>query len=334
MFVQFTELAIDEAIFQPFPSEIVFQNFKANEPCELPLVLKNNDKVPRLVKVTQAETPYFSLVAPSNASSKVSPGLSLTFRVVFQPDEHKDYNHEVVVVTERERFLIPVRAIGPRAVLDFPDELGFTNCPVNYPSKRVILVRNIGNREARFRVWCEEPWSLALSSGQLKENESLQLEVSFSPASLGDHQGSLFVQYDTGELTHTRLFGTAEEVNIRVDKTSLRLESTYIGRTSYKQITLTNRSNIIANFKWSNFASQQQEDQQKATYALMPLRFNTTNAFYFRGLKFCMLFYLIYLIFCLLEKFSFIGDISNVPNVKLQLRCFKFAEIPKRLKRG
>ena len=33
-------------------------------------------------------------------------------------------------VTEREKFVVPIQAIGARALLDFPDEINFTSAPV------------------------------------------------------------------------------------------------------------------------------------------------------------------------------------------------------------
>ena len=56
----------------------------------------------------------------------------------------------MVCITEREKFLIPIRALGPRAVLDFPDELHFPTAPVKYASTKTVLVRNVGNCEGKF----------------------------------------------------------------------------------------------------------------------------------------------------------------------------------------
>lgn len=36
---------VEEPLFQPFPSDIVFQNFEPFETYEVPLQLRNNDKV-------------------------------------------------------------------------------------------------------------------------------------------------------------------------------------------------------------------------------------------------------------------------------------------------
>lgn len=43
--LQFSGIDLDQALFQPFPSEIVFQNYTPCEVYEVPLILRNNDKV-------------------------------------------------------------------------------------------------------------------------------------------------------------------------------------------------------------------------------------------------------------------------------------------------
>jgi len=58
----------------------------------------------------------------------------------------------VVCITEREKFVVPIRAIGARAVLDFPDEVVFPAGPVKHSQSRVLLVRNIGNADATFSL--------------------------------------------------------------------------------------------------------------------------------------------------------------------------------------
>lgn len=43
--VQASSVDVDQPMFQPYPSEIVFQNYTASESYEIPLILRNNDKV-------------------------------------------------------------------------------------------------------------------------------------------------------------------------------------------------------------------------------------------------------------------------------------------------
>lgn len=42
---QFSAVDVDQPFFQPYPSEIVFQNYVSSVTYEMPLTLRNNDKV-------------------------------------------------------------------------------------------------------------------------------------------------------------------------------------------------------------------------------------------------------------------------------------------------
>ena len=113
-------------------------------------------QVPRLVKVSQEDSPYFKIISPHNVGHKVGPGLPTTFKIQFTPEEKRDYYHEIVCITEREKFIVPIRAVGSRAILDFPDDVNFQLSPVKYPSTKTLLVRNVGNREAKFTLDAEK----------------------------------------------------------------------------------------------------------------------------------------------------------------------------------
>ncbi len=87
-----TQLVVDEPMFQPYPSEIYFQKFEPFNVYEVPLQLRNNDKVPRLVKVTQVDTPYFKIITDADAHQKVSPGLAVEYKIQFLPEENKVFS--------------------------------------------------------------------------------------------------------------------------------------------------------------------------------------------------------------------------------------------------
>lgn len=82
--------------------------------------------------------------------------MASVFKIRFTPEVNKDYNHELVCMTEREKFVVPVKAIGARAILDFPDEINFGQSPVKHEQEKVILVRNIGNDVAKYCFKVEE----------------------------------------------------------------------------------------------------------------------------------------------------------------------------------
>ena len=49
--------------------------------------------------------------------------MEVCYVVIFEPQEVRAYSAELMVVTEREKFVVPVAAVGHRAVLDFPDQV-------------------------------------------------------------------------------------------------------------------------------------------------------------------------------------------------------------------
>ncbi|NXE09199.1 HYDIN protein, partial [Lophotis ruficrista] len=260
---KFSAVDLDQSLFQPFPSEVVFQSYVPCKVYEVPLILRNNDKVPRLVKVVLESSPYFKLIGPDAVCHKVAPGVPSNFRIVFTPEENKDYFHQLTCITERETFIVPIRAIGARAILDFPDQLDFAVCPVKYSTQKTLLVRNIGNREARYRISTQSPFSADPSIGTLGIGDTMQVTVEFHPLKTGDHSGSLIVHYDTGEDTHTSLRGAAADVNVRLHSKSLTLEKTYLRLANQRSVVIHNRSEIIVHFQWKAFVTQEEEDQQK-----------------------------------------------------------------------
>ena len=75
--------------------------------------------------------------------------MSSFFTIQFKPDAVKDYAHELVCKSEREKFLIPIRCIGSRGLLDFPDYVNLDSCPVKMTREKTLLVRNVGTAVAK-----------------------------------------------------------------------------------------------------------------------------------------------------------------------------------------
>jgi hydrocephalus-inducing protein len=67
----------------------------------------------------------------------------------------------------------------------------------------------------------------------------------------------------SGETLFIALYGAAQDANVRLDKNSLRIESTYISMANQRSVVISNRSNVLAHFRWTQYATQEQEDQQK-----------------------------------------------------------------------
>ncbi|CAF4810740.1 unnamed protein product [Rotaria sp. Silwood1] len=234
-----SKVDIDEPLFQPYPSDITFQKYEPFNTYEVPLLLRNNDKVARVVKVSQVDTPYFTIVAPSNAYQKVAPGVALVFRIQFKPEEQRDYAHEILVATEREKFLIPIRAIGARAILDFPDSITFPTTAV------------------------KKPFHVSPENGLLPVGESMQVTIDFNPIVNGEIKDELVIIYDTGEKVYVNVYGVAQDINVRLEKRSVHFENTYLEMINQRTVTLSNRSDQLVHFQWKQYATEREEEQQK-----------------------------------------------------------------------
>lgn len=57
----------------------------------------------------------------------------------------------------------------------------------------------------------------------------------------------MLLKYDTGEEVYINMYGSADDVNIRLEKQILQMDNTYINLVSMKILTLYNRSDIIVN---------------------------------------------------------------------------------------
>ncbi|XP_057890433.1 hydrocephalus-inducing protein homolog [Melospiza georgiana] len=258
---KFSAAAPEQRSFQPCPPEVVFQNYSPGEVCEVPLVLRNRDKVPHLVKVTLKSSPYFQLVGPNDVCRKVPPGLYTTVRILFTPGQRKDYFHQLLCTTENEEFIVPIWAIGGRAILDFPDQLDFSTCPVKYSTQKTLLVHNVGNRPARYELSTQSPFSVTPAMGTLDVGDAVEVAVEFRPLKTGDHCRSLVVHYDTGEDTHTSLHARAVDAHIRLDRNTVTLQKTYITMSNSATVLIHNRSDITARFQWKAVDTEEQEDQ-------------------------------------------------------------------------
>ncbi|XP_064495672.1 hydrocephalus-inducing protein homolog [Pseudopipra pipra] len=265
---KFLSLGRKKTLLEPVPSELVFQNYVLGKVCEMPLLLRNRDKVTRLVKVTMDSSPYFKLVGPNGVCHQIPPGSFCTINILFTPEGSKllflqDHFHQLVCISKREKLTVPIRAIGARPVLDFPDQLDFSLCPVNHSTQKTLLVHNTGNLEACYSLSTESPFTVSPATGTLDVGEAMQVTVEYHPLQTGHHSTSLAVHCDRGEDTHTRLLGKAEDFNIELDKYSLELDKTYLTLSSHRTMVIHNRSNITARFQWKAFATEAEEYQQK-----------------------------------------------------------------------
>ena len=114
--------------------------------------MRNKDRFSRRVKIIQPDSKLFQVLLPTNdnkrdkpeSGTKVAAGMETKFVIRFSPESKIDYKYELIVVTEREKFIVPIIAVGKRAMLDFPDVLDFGSSPVKFNTEKPVIIRNLG----------------------------------------------------------------------------------------------------------------------------------------------------------------------------------------------
>jgi hydrocephalus-inducing protein len=176
-----SSVPLDTPIFLASPSEICFQNYEPFAVYECVISLRNMDTVSRQVKLEPPKSHYFNL-RKSAKSSRIAPGMDAKFTLEFRPQAKIDYNCDLVCSTERESFLIPVRAEGSRPAVDLAADYDFGVVPVNHTSILPILVRNTGSLATNFVVSTSSNlFGVQPSGGILNVGEAVQLVLSVTP---------------------------------------------------------------------------------------------------------------------------------------------------------
>jgi hypothetical protein len=242
---------LDRPLFQPNPPVIQLQGYEPFKTYDVVINFKNVDSFTRRLKLEEIQSPYFKIQgwkSNSLVSEKVAPGMEASFVLKFKPEEKIDYFYDLVCGSEREKFILPIRATGARALFDFPDEISFLDAPVNYKTTKTILVRNIGNKDAKFTIDYSGPFEIVPDNGFLAQGASLQIDISFNSKVTGSFSTKLCLTYDTGESVYAKVLGTAEDALIRLENSSIQMDSTSMGLISYKVVKLINNSDIMVIF--------------------------------------------------------------------------------------
>jgi len=208
---------LDQPLFQPSPPEVVFDAFEPLQHYTTMLTFRNNDNVARRLKVLSPDSSAFTIEQPKQlraAGGKVAPGMEVQFRVHFAPRASQDYSCDLACVTEREKFLVSLRARGPRPCFEFPDAVDFGLQPVRVAAQEAFLLRNTGSKEGRFSLSLPQPFAVKPSDGVLGAGEAMQLLFTFLPEENGTYREELLIEYDSGEQCVAQLSGSSSDVEV------------------------------------------------------------------------------------------------------------------------
>ncbi|XP_071311715.1 hydrocephalus-inducing protein-like [Agelaius tricolor] len=238
------------SVFGVSPRELVFQNVVAHEVSEMVLSIMNKDKIAQMVKVCMESSPYFQLACPSDVYHIVPPGASAPVRIRFSPDENKDYSHELTCIMAKEKIVVPIRAIGARAILDFPAQVDFSECPVKHSTQKTLLVRNVGNRTAHYQLSTQSPFSVVPTAGTLGAGDTMQVTVTFHALTNGEHFGSLCCNTGREIRLPLCLRGKGQGPLVELSSPTLNLGNVFVYTPYVYEVELINKGALDAPFTY------------------------------------------------------------------------------------
>jgi len=265
-----TTVEIEQPLFQPAPKVVIFEDYAPFATHEKKLFFRNNDSVARRIKLVQPGSAFFEMSAPRLASgeplrnSSIAAGMEIYFMVIFKPQEVRDYSWDLVCCTEREKFIVPIRAIGMRPRVTFPDTVDFGFCPVKSAMRKVLLVQNVGAAAAHFTMRSLNKEFTCPGEDMLVEpGASQMIELFLTPPTAEAVEGEYEIEFFKGPKCYIAASGAGKNVSVSLSTPSVALEPSYISLTSQSIVKIRNQSEIPINFKWKSFAKEGDEESER-----------------------------------------------------------------------
>ncbi|VDK86132.1 unnamed protein product [Dibothriocephalus latus] len=242
---------VDIPIFSTNPPAIYAADFKPQAKYVFDIEFRNQDKVPRSVRVDQNDSAYFKIIGRTRSFTKIATGLSAHVRIQFSPEELKDYTHELVCTTDREVFSIPIYCIGRRSSLEGPKSITFVNCPVKQTLEKAISLRNTGESAFEFIAHTFGSLSAYPHKGVIDAGCSFQLLLQYTPKEVGPQCENIYFEAERGDGLCTLARTEAFEVPVTLSESELTQMQTLIGTKCSRSVFIENRSEYSLKFRWT-----------------------------------------------------------------------------------
>ena len=269
-------VSVDEPIFQPEPAQILFEDYEPLQILTKILRLRNRDKVPRRVSIIHPENrlfqvlPYITSTSSKNnheegesANTKVAPGMEVSYLIKFTPEAKSDISYDLTVITEREKFLVPIRGIGCKVNIEYTDYIDFGEVPVKYKIEKPFIIRNVGEKITKWMLKClSNSVTISKKEGILDIGKNEQIICTFCPEKEKNYKEKMILTYD--ETDHViNIFGKSKNDAVDISPKILEMEPAYITLHTEKTVTITNDTGVPIEFVWKQFESKEKEEEAK-----------------------------------------------------------------------
>ncbi|KAK0162784.1 hypothetical protein PV327_006530 [Microctonus hyperodae] len=247
------------------PKEIIFQQFTPGNCYTTTLLISNTSKISQFVKLICQHNETFCVdIKGTTLNIRLAPGMSHVYNLQFNPHEKQDYEHKIDLFGDFGTVTIPIIVLGPRAILEFPDNIIMPETPVNSSSSRSILIRNSGDSTAIFDVFSSSShFLIEPSCGLIKQGESQKFIIDFLASSTGSFTSIIYFKCETGELLKMNVHGNAINCSVHLETDALHMGDTFIGLSSVKSLKIYNNSDHIVKFHWMKHENTTLDNEEK-----------------------------------------------------------------------
>lgn len=196
-------------------------------------------------------------------NTKVAPGMEVSYQIKFTPEAKVDVSYDLIVITEREKFIVPIRGIGCKVMLEFMDRIDFGEVPVKYRIEKPIILRNVGEKITKWMLKCSSSnISVSKKEGILDMGKSEQIICTFSPEEARYYKEQMTLSYDEFEAP-IWIEGCSKNDDVELIPRIIKLEDAYITLHSQYVVELHNKTSVPIEFVWKQHPSKEKEDEIK-----------------------------------------------------------------------
>ena len=147
-----------ENAFSIEPQEVIFKDYQSGSIYQIDLKILNRTQLLPSFKYIPPVTEFFtikSVIYPKKDSSLIAPGMYAKMQVLFYAQTMDNFEDEIIIMTEKIAFKVPLRAIRDKPAIILKNPLDCGKCLVGDKIERHFVCKNNGG-DAHFKFYIEE----------------------------------------------------------------------------------------------------------------------------------------------------------------------------------
>ena len=147
-----------ENAFSIEPQEVIFKDYQSGSIYQIDLKILNRTQLLTSFKYIPPVTEFFtikSVIYPKKDSSLIAPGMYAKMQVLFYAQTMDNFEDEIIIMTEKIAFKVPLRAIRDKPAIILKNPLDCGKCLVGDKIERHFVCKNNGG-DAHFKFYIEE----------------------------------------------------------------------------------------------------------------------------------------------------------------------------------